>query len=944
MKGRDTGAALNLLRNRSISQKLTVIMLLTAGVVLILNAAVYITIEVVSSRNTLEERLQSMATILGANSTAALHFKDTDAAREVLATLHTQLQVEAAVIFTPDNKPFAQYIATKNSLKEPLLELSIPKKIQRQYENRILQNAFFSWSDRQHLHLLQPILFEQRGVLGSVHIIGNTIGLNQRLQRHLFTVLLLVAISIAIAFLLSSRLQRIITTPLLNLLGTMESVAKKSDFSLRAKHHGDDEVGLLILGFNNMLTQIQERNIELEQHRSGLEELVKQRTADLVASMSRFSTVLNSIDAVIYVVDMERHEVLFLNQAGKDRFGDVVGEICWKVLQTNQTGPCAFCTNNDLLDPNGQPTDLMAWEFHSRNSGRWYALRDRAIPWDGGRMVRLEIASDISDLKQIQLDLQSAKERAEAASHAKSEFLSRMSHEIRTPMNGIIGFTKLLRNTDLDETQIDYLHTIEVSNQSLMAIIDDILDFSRLESDKLTLERIPFDLTEVIDDVLLLLAPQAYEKGLELVKVFDLSIPDRVIGDPGRIRQVLLNLFGNAVKFTQQGGVTIRVEQGTGTDKDLLLRIAISDTGIGISGEQQQGLFQAFRQADSSMTRRFGGSGLGLTIAKRLLGLMDGDIDVESDEGKGSTFFITFRVGKIATSSTSKERLSGHRILIYENNPLIAQQLTQQLQIWGAETKLLNNQEALGFRRDSRWDLAICGLDLQQSETAHFSQLLERINESDPIPIVVLINSTDNELHQRLYRQGAELVLVKVEPATNLLRKLEQLLDTHTAEQTTPSEHEHSREPLFNDTKVLVVDDNSINLTLTSTLLRQHGAEVTEARSGQEAIENYIENHFDLILMDIQMPGMSGLEATQRLQQQKGKANLPPIIALTAHVLPSQRQEFYDAGMSDCLVKPFTPHKLYQAMARWRQYKVSVAEINADGDSVLSAKEIGYKD
>lgn len=906
---------MNPLRNPSISHKLTAVMLFTAGIVLMLNMVVYITSDVLSYQASQQQRLQSMASILGANSTAAIQFRDADAAREILATLSTQPQVEAAIIYTLDGVPFARFLAAGNSLGQ-MDEFTLPDQARTINPGNSTPQGFTTWRHGPHIHLLQPISINHDRVLGSIHIIGNTKEINKRLFTLTLTALALVAATIVIAVLLSSRLQQIITKPLLNLLGTMESVARESNFSLRARHQSDDEVGKLVEGFNEMLAHVQERDKELEQHRSGLEELILLRTYELDAAINRFATVLNSIDSLIYVADMETHEVLFLNQAGKEVFGDVVGQLCWKSLQANQQGPCPFCTNDLLLDEQGQPTAPHSWETRNTITGRWYTLRDRAIPWDDGRMVRLEIANDISDLKQTQLDLQDAKERAESASQAKSEFLSRMSHEIRTPMNGIIGFTSLLRNTRLDETQADYLHTITISTKNLMAIIDDVLDFSRLESDKLTLEKIPFDLGELIDDVLMLLAPQAYAKGLELVKSIDPGVTSGLSGDPGRIRQVLLNLLGNAVKFTDQGSVVIRVEQGDAHSGGILLRITISDTGIGISEEQQQRLFQAFSQADSSITRRFGGSGLGLIIAKRLLELMDGDIRVESQAGKGSTFRISLQVDRGSLPARQITRLQGVHCLVYDHNPLIARQLIRQLQAWGAEAEQLQNPEALEqYQREDGSTLLLCGLDRQQSEELEFAQLLEQFSALDSARLVVLVNSTDNAQLQSLQQQGAALALAKVEPAASLLRKLERLLYqtglAHEDEQNATSTH------LLDNTRILLVDDNQINLMLTAALLRQHGAEVVEAKSGQEALDRYAEGAIDLIMMDMATPGISGAEVIGRLQQDSGTDDFPPIIALTSKAATHQQRAFLEMGICDSLVKPFTPTELYQVIQRW---------------------------
>ena len=909
---------MNLLKHRSISYKLTAITLITAGIVLILNVAASIVSERHNSSAIMEERLHTLATIIGANSTAALHFKDSDAATETLATLKTQSLIAAATIYTPDGKVFSRYVDNNQAAHSTTDDLiRIPDEIQIQRTTPASPDQPIFWADSNHLHMLKPIFFEDT-LLGNIHIIGTTAELNQRLTRHTLTVLLLLAFSLIIAFLLSQRLQRVITTPLSNLLNTMESVTRKSDFSLRARHDSPDEVGILVRGFNKMLAQIQERDRELQQHRLGLEEQIKKRTVDLSDSLDRFSTVLNSIDAMIYVIDMESYEILFLNQAAKERFGNVEGKVCWQTLQHGQSGPCHFCTNSKLLDKNGAATGIIAWEYKNPVRNRWYAIRDCAVPWDRGRMVRLEIATNITDLKQIQLDLQKAKEQAEAASHAKSDFLSRMSHEIRTPMNGILGFANLLRDTPLDETQTDYLHTIALSTQNLMSVINDILDFSKLESEKLVLEQIPFDLMDIIDDVLMLLAPQAYEKQIELIKFIDPRVPLRLLGDPERLRQILINLVGNAVKFTEQGSVTVQLHAKHQSDKQARLQIAITDTGIGISNEQQSHLFEAFSQADISTTRRFGGSGLGLVIAKRLLELMDGQIRVESHENRGSHFTISFSIGKQEAIAGQQYRYKGIRTLVYEQHPLIQRQLVQTLESCGAETKLLSSLDELSvLHPQESWGLLLCGLTAEEASISGFPRLMARLSKTDAPPLVALINSTDIEVHRRLQQQGAVFAAAKVEPTARLIRKLDRVLNQpHVKKDGNAQTHQDVD---LTDLRILVVDDDSINLLLTTTLLTQRGAKVDEARSGNEVLQLFAPDRYDLILMDIQLPGVTGIEVFRQLRQQYDHCDLPPVIALTAYATTSTQQECLSAGMSSCLIKPCTPDKLYTTVTNWQK-------------------------
>ncbi len=513
------------------------------------------------------------------------------------------------------------------------------------------------------------------------------------------------------------------------------------------------------------------------------------------------------------------------------------------------------------------------------------------------------------------IELQMARKDAEAASRVKSEFLANMSHEIRTPLNGVIGFINLLFKTSLNATQKDYLQTIQKSADNLLSIINDILDFSKVEAGKLTLDEVPMDIRDCIEESLTLMAPAAHEKNLELVPIIYSDVPARIVGDPLRLKQILSNLINNAVKFTEKGSVIVRAMLELESENEVTLCISVTDTGIGMTLEEQKNLFQPFNQADSSTTRRFGGTGLGLVISKRLIEQMQGDIGVESHPHQGSTFWFTFITQKLSPITTvleSKRVLKECKILLYEKHPSTRLSLRHILLWMNAQITEIDDAELIlpylekAKMAQAPFDLLLVGLEPDSTLYQEFKQY--------PCPVGVFLNTTDQQLFQKHLEAGASLCLSKPVRRQKLLEAIQLIMQPPpsllTPEPTIPR-------LVANRVHILAVDDYPANLKLIQALLASLNIQVTLLESGQEAISLTQEILFDLILMDIQMPTMDGIETTRLLRRTNNKNKKTPIIALTAHAMNADKEMLLQAGMDDYLSKPLSEADLLNVLERW---------------------------
>ena len=551
------------------------------------------------------------------------------------------------------------------------------------------------------------------------------------------------------------------------------------------------------------------------------------------------------------------------------------------------------------------------------------------------------------EIQNIELDL--ARKEALEASRIKSEFLANMSHEIRTPLNGILGFTHLLQKSDLTPRQQDYLSTIEKSADSLLGIINEILDFSKIEAGKLVLDSIPFNLRDLIEDTLTILGPAAHAKHLELVSLIYRDTPLSLIGDPLRIKQVLTNLVSNAIKFTNEGTVVVRAMVEDERADRAQLRISVQDTGIGLTDQDLRALFQAFSQADNSLSRQPGGTGLGLVISKRLIEQMGGEIGVDSIPEEGSEFWISLSLPKARDDIEDLPRaaLLGRRVGLLEQHPLARQALQHQLESCGLEVLPFDSldllQGAVAGAQASEQPIEIAVLGVSHREIPP-QQLCQRLWDFEALGckcVVLSPTSEQAQYHEALPESHTHAQLQSKPACTRKLQRV--LLDLLRPPQALG---ESLALPETRPPRVLCVDDNPANLLLLETLLTDMGGDVDAVSSGADALEAVKRKSFDLVFMDVQMPGMDGRQATEAIRQWEVENGQPPlpVIALTAHALSNEKRSLLQSGLDDYLTKPISERQLAQVILKWTGLPLARSFFAAPAEVLLPENDLKVLD
>ncbi|HEX7642405.1 MAG TPA: response regulator [Burkholderiaceae bacterium] len=660
---------------------------------------------------------------------------------------------------------------------------------------------------------------------------------------------------------------------------------------------------------------------ELERNRANLEKEVEQRTGALAASERQMRNMLESSPVAVRVTNRAQDRLTFMNLSYAEMLSDEPGKLAEADPFFHFSDPAetdsvraAVAAGVDVVNrlmrlrtSHGNEIEVLASFI-----GIHYRNEDSVLGW----------FFDVTDLRR-------AKQVAEEATKLRSDFLANMSHEIRTPMNAIIGMTHLALQTKLTEKQANYLGKISGAANSLLRIINDILDFSKIEAGKLAIEKAPFSLRDMLDSLAAMVGEQVDRKGLELIFQVAPGTPDALIGDALRLGQVLLNLIGNAVKFTKEGDIVLSVHTSRQSGSRIELQFAVSDTGIGMSREQSARLFQPFGQADSSTTRKYGGTGLGLVISRQIVEMMDGGISLESEVGKGSTFsfhvWLESSHAAMAAKAAETASLRDLRVLVVDDNAASRTIFGEMLQGFGCVVTLAaSGEECLGElerAHDAGQPIQLLLLDwkMRGMDGVQVSRMIRADARFENLLDIVMTTAYSRDDLVKA-SEGLRLNGLLIKPVTpsTMLEAVYSAFNRNLEERQAPAPPQEAGEivPDYAGTRLLLVEDNELNQEVAQDLLSQSGFDVVLAENGKEALDALAEAAFDIVLMDIQMPVMDGYEATRAIRSQERFRNLP-ILAMTANAMKSDIERCLEAGMNDHIAKPVNLRQMRATLAKW---------------------------
>ena len=894
---------------------------LVGGLLIFAGAAVWT--QLAREMDDLASEAEAQADFIGAVSPESVFLKD----YLTLETLVRQNTEDPNVVYTvfldTAGRPLTRYLDRDNPI--------ISGAIEAAEDTSVLAIIAQAARDPQVREIERPIISEGT-LLGHVRLGYSIAAARARaLTFALQTLVATLLLSLLLAGLTAVVFEWQIRRPLHEVTLLADDLAAgRLDRRLPATR--DDEIGMLQSAFNDMAGELQ-----------GTLDGLRAASAENLRLAQSIAAATDGI--VVSDPRQPDNPVIYVNPAFERITGyeadEVLGTNC-RFLQGPDTDPEAMQAIRDGLGSE-RPIHVTLLNYRKDGTTFWNDLRIAPVhDEEGGLLYFVGSQTDVSERIAGEATLRQAKEDAEAADRAKSEFLANMSHEIRTPMNAIIGLTGLVLDSDLTADQHDLLTTVRRSGDALLHIINEILDFSKLESGRLELEHAVFEPRHTVEDTLDLFAAEAGRKRLDLAYLVAPDVPAHVVGDEARLRQVLVNLVGNAVKFTETGEVVVRVRHEAPEGAPSGLSFEVTDTGIGIAADVLDDLFEPFSQADSSTTRRFGGTGLGLAISRRIIEEMGGTIGVTSKPGKGSTFRFALPLaaaqGEVVQASEAMvAAVSGKRLLIVDDNLTNRQIVRHHAEAWGMQVEEADSGAAALHRTAFApgFDIAVVDVHMPEMDGLTLVRQLRDQPATATLPIVILSSSGGHESDSVVLHIDAYL-LKPVKPRLLLAELAAALSPSTRQDQRHPrSKNRPTMDPEMSrrwPLRILLAEDNRVNQKVAVRMLARFGYRVDVAADGVEAVDMATRTPYDVVLMDVQMPNMDGVEATRRLRAQLPAARQPHIIAVTAHALEGDREKYLAAGMDDYLPKPIRSADLANALRRCRPL-VAAAAPPAEGDA-----------